>query len=331
MREALIFGAVALHHPPSHYKVRTVKRSDATFEHTIYNLRDGKKETIKGLTYTIKPSSFSLHTPEEMESFKQNPVFVEHCKVLLNEKCLFQRYFMPHTTRHIHINPTSVITSIIEVQTYSIETTRQEDGLFYSEVVINDEFDDDVRFKRVYRHDNAQHLVAAHVEAVSIANQCFPLLESVGVDTGLASSLRTISEENFDLVIKGIKDVITNDNPPNTFSHPLAPPGTPSHPLATSLRIVRRSNSGKEETPPQRESFLKRQFERLTKETGGTQTPQSLPELLRNYPWKGTLNSTLNKRREQSMLISSALEEIESDDLDDLKLQLNYLLKRTKE
>ena len=328
MREALIFGAVALHHPPSHYKVQTVKRSDATFKHTIFNLRDKTEEPIKGLTTEIKPSSLSLHTPKEMESFKQNPVFVEHCKVLLNEKCLFQRYFMPHITQHIHLEPTSVITSIIEVQTYSIETTKQEDGFFYSEVVINDGFD--VRLKRVYRHDNAQHLVEAHVEAVSKANECFPLLKSVAVDTGLASSLRTISEENFDLVIKGIKDVITNDNPPNTFSHPLAPPGTPSHPLAASLRIVRRSNSGKEEPFSQRESFLKRQFERLTKETGGTQTPQSLPELLRNYPWKGTPNSTLNKRREQSMLISSALEEIESDDLDDLKLQLNYLLTRTK-
>ena len=331
MREALIFGAVALHHPPSHYWVQTVKCSDETFKHTILNLRDEKIKKIEGLTTdTIKPSSFSLHTPEEMESFEQNPVFVEHRKVLRSEKCLFQRYFMPHTTRHIHLEPTSVITSIIEVQTYSIET-MQKDNFFYSKVVINDKFDDVVRFERVYRHNNAQHLVEAHVEAVSKANECFPLLGSVAVDTGLASSLKTISEENFNLVIRGIKNVITNDNPPNTFSHPLAPPGTPSHPLASSLRIVRRSNSAREESPSQRELPLKRQFDRLKRETGGTQTPQSLPELLRNYPWKGTLNSTLTKRREQSMLISSALEEIKSDDLDDLKLQLHYLLTRTKE
>lgn len=301
MREALIFGAVALQ-PPSYYRVHTVKLSDAIFRHTIYNLRDGKRQTFYGLSDTeeIKPSSLSLHTPEEIEGFKRNPVFVEHCKFLRSEDCLFQRTFMPHTIQH-HLEPTEVITSIIEVQTYSIET-MQEKGLVYSKVVINDEFD--IRFERVYEH-NTQHLVQAHVEAVKKANECFPLLTSVAVDTGSSSSLKTRSEEYFNLVIRRIENIIPNVIP------------------NASMRIVRRSYSGREETE---ETPLQRQYERLNRETGGTQTTQSLSQLLRNYPWRGTLN----ERRQQSILISSALEKIESDELEDLKLQLHYLLKRTK-
>lgn len=313
MREALIFRAVAL--TPSYYQVLTEKLSDAIFRHIIFNLRDGSRQTIYDFSDTEEIeqlSSLSLHTPEEIENFEQYPVFVEHCKFLRSDDCLSQRRFMPHTTEHIQVESERVLTSIIEVQTYTIETMQEKESVI-SKVVINDGFD--VRYERVFDHNNTQHLMAAHIEAVTKANKCFPLLMSVAVDTGSSSSLKTRSEENFDLVIKKI----TNE--------------TNEIPNLTSLRTVRLSNSGRERTPLERrsnsgleETPLHRQYQRLNNTETETPTTQSLYQLLQSYPF----HATLDKRMQQSKRISRALEENESIELDDLKLQLKYLLTRTR-
>lgn len=310
MREALIFGAVAL--TPSHYQVLTEKLSDAEFRHIIFNLRNRSRQTIYDFkdTEEIFLSSLSLHTPEELENFKKNPVFVEHYKFLRSGKCLFQRSFMPHTTQHIHLGFKWVLTTIVEVQTYTIETMQEKESVV-SKVVFNDGFD--VRHERVFEH--SKYLMAAHIEAVTKANKCFPLLMSVVVDTGSSSSLKTRSEENFDLVIRKI----TNET--NKITN------------LTSLRTVRLSNSSREGTPLERrsnsgleETPLHRQYHRLSNTETETPTTQSLYQLLQSYP----LQATLDKRMMHSKRISRALEENESIELDDLKLQLKYLLARTR-